>query len=157
MYVLSYSVFASLFKWSYAFKLLRPRDADKDQRLDSAEPMVNDERKELAVAEQSESPPKTRWEVIKQEAGKYLNMPVIAALAAIPLALIPGVNTYVFQGSGAVFRGNIVAGLHTSGRAAVPVILVVLGSQLSHGIPAHATITNLQVTLAVIGRLLIMP
>jgi hypothetical protein len=42
---------------------------------------------------------------------KSLNMPIYAAIAAIPLALIPGVNTYLFQGSGGVFNGNIVAGL----------------------------------------------
>ena len=84
-------------------------------------------------------------------------MPVIAALVAIPLALIPYVNTDVFVGSGAVFNGNIVAALHKSGSCAIVVILVILGSSLSEGFPKNADISTSKVVIITFARLFIMP
>ena len=65
MYVLCYSIFASLFKWSYAYKLLRPAttvnsaassfhmkdvDRDDDLRSHSSTPMLEADRLMLANA-----------------------------------------------------------------------------------------------------------
>ena len=84
-------------------------------------------------------------------------MPIIAAIVAIPLALIPYVNNDLFVGSGAVFTGNVVAALHKSGSCAIVVILVILGSSLSEGFPPNADISTFKVIVIVFARLFIMP
>jgi len=174
-YVLIYSIFSSTFLWSYGFNMLTPREKKEepllpdDEELGTVSTTLNYERSSItsrpsAVSEQTadistitEDPPKENcgtkcWAGLK----KYVNMPVIAAVTAIPLSLIPGM-TYVFKGNSAVLHGNLIAALKDAGGAAVVLILIILGQSLSKGFPKGATMSSFKVAVLLIARLFIMP
>ena len=93
---------------------------------------------------------------------KIFNIPLCAALAAMPFAFIPYMKEYVFCGSGAVFTDNLFAGLVSLGNTVSPLICVMLGSNLSRGFSSSADISkyflnSLHIAMILLGKLVIVP
>ncbi|OMJ92440.1 hypothetical protein SteCoe_4777 [Stentor coeruleus] len=157
-YVLIYTVFVTVYKWSVAYGMLKPVFEHGDANLE-----VNyslEHPKEIGMMGSPNSsfipivPVKKDWIwTIK----KIMNPPIYATLFSIPLALIPYLKEYVFCGSGAVLTNNVFAALSTMGSTVSPLICILLGSKLSKGYPATATISNLHLSMILIGKEIIMP
>ena len=132
-YVLIYTVFVTVYKWTVAygyelFRLLKP----------------NVEKAESALMDSQEMIPEEIQIILNQglfwKIKKSINPPIIAAIIAIPLALIPYSKEYVFTGSGSILYRNLFAALSTLGGCVSPMINLTLGANLSEGYPPTATI-----------------
>lgn len=147
-YVLIYTVFVTVYKWSVAygyalFRMLKPVYEHGNANLE-----VNyslESSKEIGILGSPNTsfvpivPVKKDWMwTIK----KIMNPPIYATMVSIPLALIPYMKEYVFCGSGAVLTNNVFAALSTIGSTVSPLICILLGSKLSKGYPATATISK---------------
>lgn len=127
--VLIYTVFSTLFKWTYAywylvFRLVKRKSGDKVE--------------EVLIESEKVMEKKSRCWTLR----KTLNPPIYAALFAAPLALIPFMQEYVFCGTDAVLEENIFSALELLGGTVSPLICLLLGSKLSKGYPASATISK---------------
>lgn len=125
--VLVYTAFSTLFKWTYAywykvFRIVNRKSGDKVEE---------------GLIESGKEKKGRCWSL-----RKTLNPPIYAALLAAPLALIPFMQKYVFCGKGAVFEQNIFSALELLGGTVSPLICILLGSKLSKGYPASATISK---------------
>mmetsp|Transcript_6270 Transcript_6270/g.10880 ORF Transcript_6270/g.10880 Transcript_6270/m.10880 type:complete len:217 (-) Transcript_6270:1288-1938(-) len=88
---------------------------------------------------------------------KCLNPPVYAMLIALPLSLIPYMKKYVFVGSSAVLDKNVFAALLSLGAPTSTLIMIILGVNLSKGYPPGCDISNRQLAMVIVGKLVIMP
>ena len=128
--VLIYTVFSTLFKWTYAywlalFRLVKKKSANKVGELIEKSEDIDQVQKGKC------------WKL-----RKVLNPPIYAAMLAGPLALIPYMQKYVFCGSGAVLESNVFTALEMLGATVSPLICILLGSKLSKGYPDSATISK---------------
>jgi predicted permease len=86
-----------------------------------------------------------------------MNPPIYATLISIPLALIPYMKQYIFNGSGAILTGNVYHALTVLGSCVSPMINILLGCNLSQGYPPTATIRWSELISIMIGKEVIMP
>jgi predicted permease len=77
-----------------------------------------------------------------QKVKKIMNPPIVATLAAVPLALIPYVKSTVFLGSGAILGENVMKAITMFGACSSPVITLILGSNLCSGYSRTADISK---------------
>lgn len=77
-----------------------------------------------------------------QKVKKIMNPPIVATLAAVPLALIPYVKSTVFLGSGAILAENVMKAIEMFGNCSTPMITLILGSNLSNGYSTNADISK---------------
>lgn len=142
-YVLIYTVFIIVYKWTVAYGLM-----ETELMHSSSVELVED-------VEDSTLDPEEKglfWKI-----KKIMNPPIYATLAAIPLALIPGINKYIIAGSGAVFRKNLFEAANIVGQTASPIIDIILGCNLSEGYPPTADIKWKHINLILLGKLFLMP
>lgn len=139
-YVLVYSVFIIIYKWTVAYRLMKPPETVSGSLL-----------------EKTVEKTKSRCRRFLSGIKATLNPPIYASLAAVPLALTPYVKEYVISGSGAVLTQNVFEALVIIGSTASPMIDLVLGVNLSNGFPKDSTISSLHLSVILLGKLFIMP
>ena len=141
-YVLIFTVFIIVYKWTVAYAMME-KDPIEASAIEMMDEPINTE-KEVEPGKGG------MWWKIK----KIMNPPTYAALVAIPLALIPGIDKWVFH---YVLKGNIYAAIAMLGGTAGPVIDVILGSNLSHGYPKEADIPWRNIIGIIIAKQVVMP
>lgn len=127
-YVLIYTVFISIYKWIFGYRLLK-----------------NTERPgpEIQLLESSSYPDleNTNTESLITKIKHIMNPPIYASIIGIILALIPYMKQFVISESGAILRLNVFLAIENIGKATTPLICLILGSNLSEGYPRSADIS----------------
>ncbi|CAG9322181.1 unnamed protein product [Blepharisma stoltei] len=144
-YVLIYTIFIVIYKWTIGWEIMMKK---RSSRLPGTE-----------IINKSDITPEnighSRYLLWKIKRG--MTPPIWAAIFAIPFAFIPYSQEYLWTGSGSILRKNIFQAMLSFGGCASPLISFILGSNLSHGYPATADISNLHIAVILLGRLVLMP
>ncbi|KAL1923803.1 uncharacterized protein VTP21DRAFT_8783 [Calcarisporiella thermophila] len=151
-YVIFYGIFSNLLRWSYGYKLLAP--PEKAEPYPFISPTTLEQlptevaRKQPSLLRGETDPllvysrpqhPRTRSLLqstkscisrIIHSLLSFMNPPIYAALLAILVALIPGVQKFFYDPSYPVYA-SFTKAIEACGSAAVPLILVTLGAQIN--------------------------
>jgi len=127
MYLLIFQQLGQMLRWSWGFNTLLAPANPLPAPVPGPPTDANTIEEDVAT---SSPPPKSMWKTLLNDVRSFMNPPLWAMLAAILVASIEPLKQTLY-GSETFLNKTVGRGIQQVGQTAVPLILVVLGSNLA--------------------------